>query len=439
MKTWKSQQQQQTGKGMNGKVKEKEAPGGSMYYLLGVIVLIVLWGLINSDIPAVKIDQHHIFNKKAFLDTTKKVFEEVSHNRLPILSAPLDSPDVSHHDTATVSSLDSSPQNPLVTPQEEIPPDAKNARYAYVTLIHGIDDTFRYRGYLYNVMIMKTALHSYGSEADLVVLIGFSKGGYHNMYQDDLDRLTSIGIKIVYLPRLMEVEDKENVNFAEMALLKVTPFSFIQYEKIQFFDGDIMPTKNMDCYFELKQNTFNTGNASPLNSGWFLAIPNMNDFHALRAKAIKRLNEKWSTKDGWGEEMPAWIQFRNNGRHPPTWNFNGASLDQGLLTHYFVINEGRVMLLDQTQARLYHGIGTTPDVFTSLKKPLECCKGKLPVSVFAHFTGKSKPWLNDIRASKRKDVKLWGHFLDSLDLPVNSSNIHELALKPPLGYFAPNV
>jgi hypothetical protein len=137
--------------------------------------------------------------------------------------------------------------------------------------------------------------------------------------------------------------------------------------------------------------------------------------------------------------MPSWIQFRNNGKHPASWNFNGASLDQGLLTHYFVINQGRVLLLDQRQARKYNGLGTTPVVYDSLAGPLACCKGKLPVSVFAHFTGKSKPWLNDIRQTKRKDVKLWGHFLDSLDLPVNSSNIHDLALKPPLGYFAPNV
>jgi hypothetical protein len=421
-----------------------------MYLLLVVIVLVVLWGLVTSaGDPAGQAaeDVHHrqkFFSKQAFLDTTTKVFEEVRHHQfIPSAGSDVSGGGVSEGvgvehgstDVTVKDAVDVSSGGVAVTTA----PDATNARYAYVTLIHGIDETFRYRGYLYNVMIMKTALHSYGSEADLVVLIGFSKGGYQSIYQEDLDRLTSIGIKIVYLPRLLEVEEKEKVNFAEMALLKVTPFSFIQYEKIQFFDGDIMPTKNMDCYFELKQNTFNTGNASPLNSGWFLVIPNMDDFHSLRAKAVKRLNEKWSTKTGWGEEMPDWIQFRNNGKHPPSWNFNGASLDQGLLTHYFVINHGRVMLLDQRQAKKYNGLGTKPVVYDSLQEPLKCCNGKLPVSVFAHFTGKSKPWLNDIRKTNRKDVKLWGHFLDSLDLPVNSSNIHDLALKPPLGYFAPNV
>ena len=425
----KRQQQQRQ---QVGGVRETSA-GSSMFYLLIIIVVICLWGLISSDLSGVKLEQHHLFNKEAFLDTTKKVFEKVSYNQLPLISPP-----APQDETLELNNEQTHQQQRNVITNKNIPEDAKNSRYAYVTLIHGIDDTFRYRGYLYNVMIMKTALHSFGSEADLVVLIGFSKGGYHEMYQEDIDRLTSIGIKIVYLPRLLEVEEKEKVNFAEMALLKITPFSFTQYEKIQFFDGDIMPTKNMDCYFELEQNTFNTGNASPLNSGWFLAIPNLEDFHALRAKAIKRLNEKWSVDDGWGEALPPWIRFRN-GKHPPSWNFNGASLDQGLFTHYFVINEGRVLLLDPKQGRKYNGLGKEPTVYDNLQVPLQCCKGRLPVSSFAHFTGKSKPWLNDIRGSKRKDTKLWGHFLDSLDLPVNSSNIHELALKPPLGYFAPNV
>jgi hypothetical protein len=201
MKTWNKQQQ----------AKPKEGPtsgGSSMYYLLFVIVLIAMWGLVNMDISTITLDQHHIFNKKTFLDTTKKVFEDVSHNQLPFIPPPIDT---SKEEQQEVSS------SVVVSPKTS--PPTTNARYAYVTLIHGIDETFRYRGYLYNVMIMKTALHSFGSEADLVVLIGYSKGAHKDIYQEDLDRLTSIGIKIVYLPRLRDVDEKEKVDFAEMALL----------------------------------------------------------------------------------------------------------------------------------------------------------------------------------------------------------------------------
>lgn len=378
----------------------------------------------NSSLSAHSLQEQLLFSKKTFLETNKKNFEEV---RSPQLL------DTREKETRKEE------ENDEISKAGGATTSSHHAKYAYVTLIHGIDKTFRYRGYLYNVMIMKTALHSFGSEADFIVMIGFAKGGLEDIYKEDLDKLTSIGIKIVYLPRLLNPEEKEKVNFAEMALLKITPFSFTQYEKVQFFDGDIMPTANMDCFFELEQNTFNTGNASPLNSGWFLAIPNMNDYNVLKSKAVRRLNEKWSTEMGWGEEMPSWIRFRNDGKHPKHWNFNGASLDQGLFTHYFVINEGRVMLLDQRKANIYYGTGKEPVIHTSLQIPLKCCNGKLPVGMFAHFTGRSKPWLNDIRETKRKDTKLWGHFLDSLGLSVNSSNIHEMALKPPLGYFAANV
>jgi hypothetical protein len=46
--------------------------------------------------------------------------------------------------------------------------------------------------------------------------------------------------------------------------------NFTQYEKIQFFDGDVMPLQNMDCFFDLSMNAFTVGTVSPLNSGWYL-------------------------------------------------------------------------------------------------------------------------------------------------------------------------
>jgi hypothetical protein len=312
--------------------------------------------------------------------------------------------------------------------------DPPGSKYAYVTLIHGIDDSFKYRGYLYNVMIMKTALASFGSTADFIVLLGFTTNGNTDKFQDDIDKLREIGIRIYFLPRLV---DTPKVHFGEMALLKVTPWSFTQYEKIQFFDGDIMPRSNMDCYFELEQNTFNVGNASPLNSGWYMAIPNMQDFETLRSKAITRLTQKWDEVIGWGEVPPPWLKNARGKNIFAKWTFNGASLDQGLLTHYFMINNGRIMLLNEQQAMKYSGHGE--DGMPAINS-LKCCQGKTPVSQFSHFTGKSKPWLNDLRNAKGgSPLAMWARFLDGLNLPgVNSSTIQEQGLKPPLGYFHPN-
>lgn len=48
----------------------------------------------------------------------------------------------------------------------------QNSKFAYVTLLSGIDSSFKYRGFLYNVLIMKRALVQAGSVADFIALIG---------------------------------------------------------------------------------------------------------------------------------------------------------------------------------------------------------------------------------------------------------------------------
>eukprot|EP01034_Spumella_vulgaris_P034978 gene34978-43134_t len=94
----------------------------------------------------------------------------------------------------------------------------------------------------------------------------------------------------------------------------------------------------MDCLFKLGQNTYNTGSASPLNSGWYLGIPNVEDFEAMKVLAIERLTRKWDEKKGWGTPIPSKLFYRGSGKEVQKWDFNGASLDQGLMTHYFVLN-----------------------------------------------------------------------------------------------------
>jgi hypothetical protein len=385
--------------------------------------------LFAGGILYLSIFHHHIVfndqNPSSASSNKESILQRPSHRH--IIPLPSSSSYSSPLSDSSLSSLSSSSSEGV----------KNNARppspYAYITLLHGIDESFKYRGYLYNIMIMKTALESLGSTADFLVMIGYTSDKNTEVFKSDLDRLTSIGIKLVMLPRFLSTE---KVNFAEMALLKITPWSLTEYQKIQFFDGDIMPIMNMDCYFELQQNTFNVGNASPLNSGWFLAIPNLDDFEALKAKALKRLNEPWDRTRGWGEPVPSWLG-NSKGKGFPDWNFNGASLDQGLLTHYFVINHGRVVLINHKVLTRYDGLSKPSQVVSS--NLLAPCQSRIPTSAYAHFTGKSKPWLAPITPRSRGDVKIWGKYLDQLRIDgVNSSNIHEQGFKPPLGYFHPN-
>jgi hypothetical protein len=53
----------------------------------------------------------------------------------------------------------------------------QKSRFAYITLLHGIDNTFSYRGFLYNALITKKSLSALGSTADFIVMIGFTTLG----------------------------------------------------------------------------------------------------------------------------------------------------------------------------------------------------------------------------------------------------------------------
>ncbi len=312
------------------------------------------------------------------------------------------------------------------------------SKYAYVTLISGIDNSFRYRGFLYNCLIMRRALRDAGSTADFIALIGYSDSNIA-AYQDDMQLLKDDGIILYVLPRLIDPSHK--LNFAEMALLKITPYSFTQYERIQFFDGDIMPLKNMDCFFQLNMNTYTVGLVSPVNSGWYLALPNIDDYNYMKAKAIWRLGRDWDKINGWAEVMPPNMTLRG-GKVCNKWEFNGADMDQGLFTHRFVINQGNAMLIDTElrKVRVFNkGILHEPDTEKTLKETIGCCNSEVPTGFFVHFTGRSKPWM--VEENKREGrgtsvyTNMWMKLLDSLNLEINSSNIGSLGLGSPLGFW----
>jgi hypothetical protein len=61
---------------------------------------------------------------------------------------------------------------------------------------------------------------------------------------------------------------------------------FVSYSSSLVFliDGDVMPLRSMDCFFDLDVNTFTVGAVSPLNSGWYVAVPNIDAFKYMREK-----------------------------------------------------------------------------------------------------------------------------------------------------------
>ena len=85
------------------------------------------------------------------------------------------------------------------------------------------------------------------------------------------------------------------------------------------------------------------------------------------------------------------------------------------------------------------GLLAEKDKTLTARKAYSLCNGDSPPMKFAHFTGRSKPWMVDEENFKnpRKggSLAIWIQHLDSLNLPVNSSNILSMALGSPLGFF----
>jgi hypothetical protein len=321
--------------------------------------------------------------------------------------------------------------------------DASKSKHAYVTLLSGIDTSYKYRGFLYNALIMKKSLQDSGSVADFIVMVAYSNPNAIAPYQADMKLLENAGIKIHVLPRLLD--NSQKLGFAEMALLKITPFSFVDYSRVQFFDGDVMPLQNMDCFFSLDRNAYTVGAVSPLNSGWYMAIPSMQAYDDMKQKALWRLGRDWDKTNGWGQQMPPGMLLRGGKNPCKNWEFNGGDMDQGLFTHYLVLNHGNVMLIDTDTKRVRvfeKGFLSAPDTKTTAKEALSCCSGKVPTELFAHFTGRSKPWMMDSKtlsgARPGSNLHRWKEYLDVLRLPVNSTNIATLGYGSPLGFWNAN-
>ena len=187
-----------------------------------------------------------------------------------------------------------------------------------------------------------------------------------------------------------------------------------------------------------------------------MGIPDREAYEYMKDKAIWRLSRDWNKEVGWGECMPQGLVVRGGSPASKLWDFNGSDMDQGLLLHYFAINHGQTLLIDTSTGitRAYEapgGLATKTAISVKTQTALQCCEGVAPnpTSMFAHFTGRGKPWMLNAdteksrkereKRMKNRDVKTWFRVLDSLQLKgVDSSNIGSLHLGSPLGFWNHN-
>lgn len=105
---------------------------------------------------------------------------------------------------------------------------------------------------------------------------------------------------------------------------------------------------------------------------------------------------------GWKESLADFdLTYRGGHKKCTQWDFNGADMDQGLFTHYFVLNHGSTLLIDTDlkEARFFEkglksgkvlkkdGNNAVMVKTRHVKDLLNNCHSNNPTLFFAHFTG----------------------------------------------------
>src|SRR5262249_30382204 len=102
----------------------------------------------------------------------------------------------------------SPPEEPAAAYPQPLANPPQRSKYAYITLLSGINPQFTHRGYLYNALIMKKALEKLGSAADFIVMVGYQNdpskfNNRQDVYNEDLNLLKANNIIIYELPRYL--------------------------------------------------------------------------------------------------------------------------------------------------------------------------------------------------------------------------------------------
>jgi hypothetical protein len=241
----------------------------------------------------------------------------------------------------------------------------RRRRWAYVFLLADCDPTApqpAYRGILYNILaatfVLKydTTTSSNHSQAEIVVLVQMSAAttttaattatttqqGEHPFVRLALSRLPpseeallhKMNITIRYLPRPKIVP-----TFYELVMAKFHVLSMVEYTKILFLDGDVLPLCNLDYLLELSETTKDSPRLGetvlhamyedPVNAGLFVVTPrhNNNDW----------IFQKWNEFRALAPDQRPHVEYRlwkDGGDSKSGWDFYCADSDQGFLLYW---------------------------------------------------------------------------------------------------------
>jgi lipopolysaccharide biosynthesis glycosyltransferase len=239
-----------------------------------------------------------------------------------------------------------------VTPSgQKKPVDDANfgEKYAYAFVMAGVDPDWPrgHRAILLSILVNAQILESWGSTADIVVLVQMAPTSkWDSLSQDDLKRFEAYPkIVIHYIPKPIEAPSFYLSQFDKFHVLELT-----QYSRILYLDADVMPLCNLDYLFHLsstgylKENMLLAGNNEPSNGGFMMVRPGVGEYERIlriieaRDTHILRNSPNLTFDEvvGWGHviQPPDYWRTRYNRKRGTFWNFTTAYGNQGLAYYW---------------------------------------------------------------------------------------------------------
>lgn len=220
--------------------------------------------------------------------------------------------------------------------------------YAYAFVMAGCNPERpeTYRGVLYSILVNAQLLESYGSKADILVLVQMA----HDANTDALPQINLRRLKayprivLRYLPKPLRALSYYEMQFHKFHILKYT-----RYRRVLYLDYDVIPLCSLDYLFELsergifKENMGMAGHNEPVTNAFLMLRPGRGEYQQLMSILEQRdvniltsSEMKFDEVAGWGHAIEPSDKWRSRydvktGR---LWNFPAAFADQGLLYHW---------------------------------------------------------------------------------------------------------
>ncbi len=217
-------------------------------------------------------------------------------------------------------------------------------RWAYVFLLANCDPLHStYRGMLYNILAATFVLQRHQTRSDVVVLIQMASSTSAQQLPEE-SLLRQLDIQIRYLP-----PPDHPMTFYELVMAKFHVLSMIEYSKILFLDGDVLPLCNLDFLMELSTSgrlgdtILHAMYEDPVNAGLFLVTPQASNDNSNSSD--NNLVQRWNKSL---VDRPP-VNFRLwDGKNQSGWDFYCGNSDQGYLLY-------RVLFLESHSVSLIVG------------------------------------------------------------------------------------